>query len=55
MDDLPKRVGKAQLYRHVVTSTLLGRNPSLVVNLGGGDVGVAEELLHFTDIDFGFE
>ena len=53
--DFRERVAKAQLYRHVVTGTLLGCNPSLVVNLRGGDVSVTEQLLHLADINLGFE
>ena len=34
---------------------LLGGAAALVVNLGGGDVTMAEELLDLTDIDAGIE
>ena len=35
--------------------TLGGGDPLLVVNLGGGDVAVAEQFLDFADVDSGSE
>ena len=34
---------------------LFGRAPPLVVNLSGGDVAVAEELLNLPDVDAGIQ
>ncbi len=45
----------ARLNRHVLRSTLGRRPAALVVNLGGGDVAVAEELLHLGEVDAGVE
>jgi hypothetical protein len=41
--------------RHVVRGAFGGRNPAFVVDLGGCDMAVAEEFLHFADIDPGAE
>ena len=41
--------------RHVVTSGLLGRPSSFVVNLRGGHVFVAEQLLNLPDVNAGVE
>jgi hypothetical protein len=32
-----------------------GRAPAFVVNLGGGDVAVTEQFLHFPNVDAGVE
>jgi hypothetical protein len=37
--------------RHVVRGTLRGTPPAFAVDLGRGDVSVAEEILDFADID----
>ena len=36
-------------------SALTGGSTAFVVDLGGGDVFVAEQLLHFADVDTGIE
>ena len=43
------------LDRHVMGGTFLGRAPAFVVNLGGSDVAVTEQLLNLADVDAGIE
>jgi hypothetical protein len=37
--------------RHVVRGAFGGRNPAFIIDLGGGDVAVAQEILDLADID----
>jgi hypothetical protein len=39
----------------VMGGAFFGGAPAFVVNLGGGDVAVAQEFLNLTDIDAGIE
>ena len=43
------------LNGHVVTGALGGGAPPLVVDLGGGDVAMTEEVLDLADVDAGVE
>ena len=40
---------------NVMGGAFLGRAPAFVVNLGGGDVAVTEQFLHFPNVDGGIE
>ena len=46
---------RQKLDRHIVAGRFLGGAAAFVVNLGGGDVFVAEQFLHLANVNPGVE